>query len=57
MEIEAQAMPSKPGREPWNKGKSHWPETTAAAKGCLADTHPLTVREVSTLAGESTMRR
>ena len=57
MGIEAQAMPSKPGREPWNKGKSHWPETTAAAKGCLADTHPRTVREVSTLAGESTMRR
>ena len=34
MEIEVQAMPSTQRREPWNKGKAHRPETTAAAKTC-----------------------
>ena len=41
MEIEVQAMPSTQRREPWNKGKAHRPETTAAAKTCLVDPYPI----------------
>jgi hypothetical protein len=41
MEIEAQAMPSKPRREPWNKGKLIGQKPPLRPKPCLVDPYPI----------------
>jgi len=52
MEIEVQAMPSTQRREPWNKGKAHRPETTAACKTCLVDPYPIADRGADARLGD-----
>ena len=41
MEIHAQAMPSTPRREPWNKGKLIGQKPPLRPKHCLVDPYPI----------------
>jgi hypothetical protein len=41
MDSQAQAIPSKARREPWNKGKLIGQNPPFAAKACLVDPYPI----------------